>query len=87
MARNPESHCRRCGKMAILGDGLCAKCWDRRTDKSRFYDKYKNDENAASLEGAGRYYVMHNGKFVETTRQKLVRAISGITYHGGRKEK
>ncbi len=69
-----EGHCRSCGKMAILGDGLCVKCWDKA-------DSYHEDEKAASLEGANRYYVKRDGKFVETTRQEFVGVVSGVTYH------
>ena len=29
MVKDTEGLCTQCGKLGILGDGLCVKCWDR----------------------------------------------------------
>ena len=42
MVAESEGICEECGKEAILGDGLCAKCWDGPGDKRAF--KNNRDE-------------------------------------------
>lgn len=42
-----DGNCKSCGKFAVLGDGLCAECWDAKTDeeiKEERYHRYTIDD-------------------------------------------
>jgi hypothetical protein len=75
-----RSHCRGCGTLAILGDGLCDKCWDKEVDGLRGQCEVEKGISPPKAV----YYVMRNGKLVETTQQEFWAVVSGIRYHGSK---
>lgn len=81
MTSKPEGRCIDCGVMAILGKGLCQRCWDKRVNADKPRDKYLGKKEAVSPKGVG-WYVIRNGELVEATRQEFLVAISGIRHHG-----
>jgi len=34
--KDTDGKCDRCGKIAILGNGLCVKCWGKQTNKMSY---------------------------------------------------
>ncbi len=92
MVAESKGRCLVCREMAVLGDGLCNDCWDKRIDRSRVGRMGEIVLEEAVPQNKTVYYVMRNSELVKATRQQFMFAISNVRYyeskyHGRRRKK
>ena len=82
MGLESEGRCQNCGIVALLGECLCDKCWDKKADSFRFnHGRLSSGEKKATFSQEVVYYVMHDGSLVKTSRREFMLVISDVGYH------